>query len=122
METFSTSRIVRGDQLSLLDRISSSPQISTPAQLRDTVAGRAYTAMTAIPPVKPRQDEMKLHHEVSQMSDSAFLFKVSYMGRSYALKGSYRYDEIRAHYGSGEDSNMIARLTSPIRIYIFQNG
>jgi len=78
--------------------------------------------MTAIPPVKPRQDEMKLHHEVSQMSDSAFLFKVSYMGRSYALKGSYRYDEIRAHYGSGEDSNMIARLTSPIRIYIFQNG
>lgn len=122
METFFSPRTVKGDQLSLLDRVSSTPKTLTVAQLWDAVAGRAYTAMTAIPPAKPRQDEMKLHSEVSKIDNNAFALKVSYMGRSYTLKGSYRYDEIRSHYGSGEDSNMMVRLTSPVRVYVFQNG
>lgn len=120
METFFSPRTVKGDQLSLLDRVSSTPKTLTVAQLWDAVAGRAYTAMTAIPPAKPRQDEMRFHREASVISKDDFTLFLSYKGRGYRLKGAYRSDAI--HSGHNEDVWYDVSVMPSIRIQMFNNG
>ncbi|EKD29845.1 MAG: hypothetical protein ACD_78C00247G0002 [uncultured bacterium (gcode 4)] len=126
METFSTSRTVKGDQLSLLDRISSTPKIPTVAQLWDAVAGRAYTVMTAIPQttlqttIKSRYGAINFHREASKIGEKDFVLKVSIGGRGYMLRAMCRHRTIPSHYN--EDSIDITELASSIHVREFNNG
>lgn len=120
METFFSPRTVKGDQLSFLDRVPSTPKTLTVAQLWDAVSDRAYTAMTAIPPAKLRQDEIRFHREASKIGENDIVLKVSLKGRSYMIKAACRHGTIPSHYN--EDSMDTTKLISPIRVYEFTNG
>lgn len=121
MERFFSPRTVKGDQLSLLDRVSSTPKTLTVAQLWDAVAGRAYTAMTAIPPAKPRHDEMKFHPEVSKIDKNYFLLYISYKGSSYELTWPYKRKYIRS-FQDGNLSNTMAHVNKFDTIKTYRDG
>ncbi|EKD30334.1 MAG: hypothetical protein ACD_78C00086G0002 [uncultured bacterium (gcode 4)] len=94
------------DQLSL-DFTNNSP-VSTKTRIADSVYDITSGKIT-------------FHPEKSEIGENSFALKISYMGRSYSLKGVYKKEEIRSFHQK-DFSETTVRIIRFDSILAFRDG
>lgn len=66
-------------------------------------------------------NKITFHSEESEISENSFALKISYMGRSYSLKGMYKKEEVRS-FAQSDFSNTTVRIIRFDSILAFRDG